>query len=81
MINCPAIIEVVLVPSFLNKFHSSNHTVQHTALTALANLGCLTSRSEATPILLDLLMYSTLNKSLVCGALVSQGEEGLKEVI
>ena len=81
MINCPAIIEVVIVPAFINKFHSSDHTVLHTALTALANLGCLASRSEAIPILLDLLMHSNLNKSLVCAALTSFGEEGLKALI
>lgn len=81
MINCSGIIEVVIVPAFINKFHSSNHTVLHTALTALANLGCLASRSEAIPILLDLLMHSNLNKSIVCGALASFGEEGLKALV
>lgn len=81
LINSPLVIETIIVPALLNKFHSADHQIQHKAVTALSKLGCLSSKSESIPILLDLLKNSTLNKNLICGALRSFGDEGLQALI
>jgi HEAT repeat protein len=81
LINSPLVIETILIPSLLNKFHSANHQIQNKAIVALSKLGCLSSRNETIPILLDLLKNSTLNKNLICGALRSFGDEGLQSLI
>ena len=81
LINSPGVIETIIIPSILNKFHSANPASHTKAVAALSRLGCLGSRNESIPVLLDLLKHSTLNKNLICGALRSFGDQGLRALI
>jgi len=72
----PMVIETILVPALINHFHSNDHLEISKAIAALGRLGNLASRSEAIPLLLDLLKTSNLNKNLVVGSLRAIGMKG-----
>lgn len=78
MLNCPIVIETIISPAFLNKFHSSCNQTQSKALSALGKLGILASRNETIPLVKDLLLNTNLNKNLICGVLRSFGDKGLR---
>ena len=78
LINSPMAIETILVPSILNKFHSSCHITQTRAVVALGKLGIMGSTNESIPILRDLLTNSKINKNILCGTLRAFSDEGLR---
>jgi hypothetical protein len=80
LVNEPVVIETILVPSLLNQFHGSDTKQQLKALCAIGKLGHLASRSETVPILSELLLNSTIDKTLIVAAMRSLGEKGEKEL-
>lgn len=76
LINEPSVIETIIVPSLMNQFHSSDTKQQAKALCGIGRLGNLASREESVKLLSDLLLHSSLDKTLVIAALRATGQRG-----
>lgn len=76
LINEPSVIETIIVPSLMNQFHSSDTREQAKALAGLGRLGNLVGRDENVKLLSELLLHSTLDKTLVIAALRASGIKG-----
>lgn len=80
LINEPVVIETILVPSLLNQFHSCDTKLHAKSTCALGKLGRISMRSDAVPLLSDMLLNSPVDKTMVISALRAMGERGEKEL-
>lgn len=76
LINEPSVIETIIVPSLMNQFHSADTREQAKALAGLGRLGNLVGRDENVKLLAELLLHSSLDKTLVIAALRASGGKG-----
>ena len=72
----PLVIETVVVPALLTRFHSADFKTLISTIRAFTKIGELASRSEVIQILIDMLKTSNFERNLIIACIRSFGESG-----
>lgn len=77
----PLVIETILVPALLTKFHSADHKTISSTVQIFMNFGEFGSKSEILDILLEMIKNSKFDKNSLVACMRSLGIAGEQELL